>query len=168
MGVLCFYLLSLVSSSSPRPRPARVGYWGADSAPVLLRGRLRMRKEHGFEGNSKAGQLGRAPDPSKANLGKIHSHPISAKSPASPTFQSGGNWAPNPRAGNILSLIRERKKITVRLRDRGCTHPPSPFPSPSPELGPLSCAHRESSPPLAKLCSKDHRVQTCLWVAGVT
>lgn len=125
-----------------------------------------MRKEHGFWGQLKGrGQLGRAPDLSKANLGKIHSHPISAKSPASPTFQSGGNWAPNPRAGNILSLMREeKKKITVRPRDRGCTHPPSPFPSPSPEL---SCTHRESSPPLAKLCSKDPRAQTCLWVAGV-
>lgn len=25
------------------------------------------------------------------------------------TFQSGGSWAPNPRAGNILSL-KEKKK----------------------------------------------------------
>lgn len=27
------------------------------------------------------------------------------------TFQSGGSWAPNPRAGNILSLKREEENI---------------------------------------------------------
>ena len=106
-------------------------------------------------------QRSSAPDPSKADLGETHTQSPSwprRNSLASLTFQSGGNWAPNPKAGNILSLTRGRRKTTVRQLDRGLQPPTLTLPKLPTQgcpLRPHTPRDKEKAllPPPGKLCS---------------